>query len=79
MILPYHLIIALAQVKPEPNAANTTKSPLFTFPSDNPQVKIDYVMYYPENRWRVLKTEVIQDTVASDHCAYLVTIELLDN
>jgi endonuclease/exonuclease/phosphatase family metal-dependent hydrolase len=55
------------------------EKPLFTFPSDNPQVKIDYVMYYPENRWRVLKTEVIQDTVASDHCAYLVTIELLDN
>ncbi|MCD4736388.1 MAG: endonuclease/exonuclease/phosphatase family protein [Bacteroidales bacterium] len=54
-------------------------NPQPTFPSDNPQIKIDYVMYYPKNRWKIFKTEVIQDTVASDHCAYLVTIELLDN
>ncbi|MGW9685055.1 endonuclease/exonuclease/phosphatase family protein [Flagellimonas sp. 2504JD1-5] len=49
-----------------------------TFPSDNPRVKIDYVMFYPKNRWRVLNKEVISDTYASDHCAYLVTLELLD-
>ena len=54
-------------------------SPMPTFPSDDPQIKIDYVMYYPKNRWKILKTEVIQDTMASDHCAYLVTMELLDN
>lgn len=49
-----------------------------TFPSDNPVVKIDYVMFYPKNRWRVLETEIICDTIASDHCAYLVTLELLE-
>ena len=49
----------------------------FTFPSSDPRVKIDYVMYYPKNRWRVLETKVIQDKVASDHCAYLVVLELL--
>lgn len=49
----------------------------FTFPSDKPTKKIDYVMYYPKNKWRVLKTEVIADPIASDHCAYLVTLELL--
>lgn len=49
----------------------------FTYPSDNPIKKIDYVMFYPKNRWRVLKTEVIQNSIASDHCAYLVTLELL--
>ena len=54
-------------------------NPQFTFPSENPQKKIDYVMCYPKNMWKILKTEVVQDTVASDHCAYLVTIELLDN
>jgi len=54
-------------------------NPILTFPSDDPQKKIDYVMYYPKDKWKVLKTEVIQDTVASDHCAYLVTMELLDN
>ncbi len=51
---------------------------IYTFPSDNPVKKIDYVMFYPKSRWRVLKTEVIQDTIASDHCAYLVILELLD-
>lgn len=49
-----------------------------TFPSKNPRIKIDYVMYYPKNRWRVHATEVIQDSIASDHCAYLVTLELLE-
>ena len=48
-----------------------------TYPSVNPSRKIDYVMFYPKNKWRVLKTEVIQDSIASDHCAYLVTLELL--
>ena len=49
-----------------------------TFPSANPLVKIDYVMFYPKNRWKTVETKVIQDSVASDHCAYLVTIELLN-
>lgn len=53
------------------------KKPKPTFPSNNPTNKIDYVMFYPKNRWRVLETEVIQDSIASDHCAYMVTIELL--
>jgi endonuclease/exonuclease/phosphatase family metal-dependent hydrolase len=50
----------------------------YTYPSSNPVKKIDYVMYYPEDRWRVIDTRVIEDSVASDHCAYLVTLELLD-
>ncbi|MDY7396704.1 endonuclease/exonuclease/phosphatase family protein [Aureibaculum sp. 2210JD6-5] len=50
----------------------------YTYPSDNPTKKIDYVMFYPKSRWRVLETKIIQDTIASDHCAYLVVLELLD-
>lgn len=50
----------------------------YTFPSSDPRKKIDYVMCYPKNRWKVLEASVIQDTVASDHCAYLVILELLD-
>lgn len=50
----------------------------FTFPSSEPNRKIDYVMFYPRNRWKVLETKVIQDDIASDHCAYLVILELLD-
>ncbi len=53
------------------------RNPEPTFPSDNPTKKIDYVMFYPKDKWKVLKTEVIQDSIASDHCAYLVTIELI--
>jgi len=53
-------------------------NPKPTYPSDNPKKKIDYVMFYPKHRWKVLKTEVIQDSYASDHCAYLVTLQLLD-
>ena len=52
-------------------------NPQPTFPSNNPTKKIDYVMFYPEDRWKVLSTEVIQDSIASDHCAYLVTLELI--
>ncbi len=53
------------------------KKPKATYPSTNPKIKIDYVMFYPKHRWKVIKREVICDTIASDHCAYLVTLELL--
>lgn len=58
--------------------SHNKQNPQPTYPAINPTRKIDYVMFYPKNRWRVLETEVIQDTIASDHCAYLVTLELLD-
>lgn len=54
------------------------EKPKPTFPSDNPIKKIDYVLLYPKTHWKVLKTEVIQDSIASDHCAYLVTIQLIE-
>jgi endonuclease/exonuclease/phosphatase family metal-dependent hydrolase len=47
-----------------------------TYPSAGPTKKIDYVMHRPENAWRVLSTEVICDAIASDHCAYMVELEL---
>jgi len=53
-------------------------NPKPTFPSDNPRIKIDYVMFYPKNKWRVIETQVIHNSTASDHCAYLVTLELLE-
>jgi len=48
-----------------------------TFPSDGPGAKIDYILYGPPERWRVLESRVICDTVASDHCALLSVLELL--
>ena len=48
-----------------------------TFPSDNPIKKIDYVLFRPANRWRVLEVKVIDEKVASDHRPVLVVLELL--
>ncbi|RLD23947.1 MAG: hypothetical protein DRI71_03995 [Bacteroidetes bacterium] len=59
-------------------SAYNKENPQPTFPSSSPVRKIDYVMFYPNDNWRVLSTEVIQDSIASDHCAYLVTLELLE-
>jgi endonuclease/exonuclease/phosphatase family metal-dependent hydrolase len=52
-------------------------NPEATFPSSKTTVKIDYVMLYPKEKWKTLKSEVICDSIASDHCALLVTTELL--
>lgn len=49
-------------------------NPAPTFPSSNPDIKIDYVLFRPAGRWTVQETRVIQDKVASDHCAYLVVL-----
>lgn len=59
-------------------ASYDKENPEPTYPSNNPSVKIDYVMYYPKNKWIVHETKVIQDSIASDHCAYLVTLELVN-
>lgn len=52
-------------------------APAFTFPSHAPDKKIDYVMFYPPNRWKVLEKKVVCDEIASDHCGYLVVLELM--
>jgi endonuclease/exonuclease/phosphatase family metal-dependent hydrolase len=49
---------------------------LLTFPSDLPIKTIDYVMYIPKNKWKLISEETICDKVASDHCAYMVILEL---
>ncbi len=53
--------------------------PSLTFPSSEPIKRIDYVMFLPANRWRVLESTVIDEKVASDHCPLLVVLELLQN
>lgn len=53
----------------------TTLEP--TFPSDDPKGKIDYIMYTPKKAWKVLESKTICDEIASDHCGYLVVLELL--
>ena len=57
-------------------ATDQKQPPSPTIPSDNPRKKIDYVMVHPADQWEVIETQVICDAVASDHCAYLVTLKL---
>lgn len=59
------------------SASYDKNNPEPTFPSDDPRIKIDYVMHLPTKRWETLDTKVICDSIASDHCAYLVTLKLL--
>lgn len=48
-----------------------------TIPATNPKAKIDYILFRPAHRWRVLETRVIDEQVASDHCPVLTVLELL--
>ncbi len=59
-------------------AAYRGEKTAFTYPSDQPDKKIDYVMFYPRARWRVLERRAICDPIASDHCGYLVVLALQD-
>lgn len=42
-----------------------------TYSSEKPEKKIDYILYRPANRWEVIETRVVCDSIASDHCAVL--------
>ena len=48
-----------------------------TFPSVKPARKIDYIMYKPKGRWKVVEVRVIDEKVASDHCPVFAVLELL--
>jgi endonuclease/exonuclease/phosphatase family metal-dependent hydrolase len=52
-------------------------NPQPTFPSTKPSRRIDYIMYKPKNRWKVVEVRVIKEKVASDHCPVLAVLELL--
>jgi len=56
---------------------SSARNPQSTFPSSSPRRRIDYVLFRPANRWRVIETRVIEEKVASDHCPLLVVLELL--
>ncbi|WOD42650.1 endonuclease/exonuclease/phosphatase family protein [Hwangdonia lutea] len=49
-----------------------------TYPAVNPKIKIDYILYRPANRWRVIETKVIEEEKASDHRPVLSVLELID-
>jgi len=47
-----------------------------TCPADHPKSKIDYVLFKPAEKWRVIETHVIDEEVASDHRPFLAVLEL---
>lgn len=51
--------------------------PLLTFPAATPTRQIDFVLFRPANRWKVVEAKVIEEGVASDHRPLLVILELL--
>jgi endonuclease/exonuclease/phosphatase family metal-dependent hydrolase len=48
-----------------------------TFPAKKPARRIDYIMYKPKDRWKVVEVRVIDEKVASDHCPVFVVLELM--
>jgi len=57
------------------DAAEDNQQP--TFPSKKPTRRIDYIMYKPKGRWKVVEIKVIDEKVASDHCPVFAVLELL--
>lgn len=51
---------------------------LFTFPAEEPQRQIDYVLFRTVERWKVLDTRVLAEPVASDHRPIFAELELLE-
>lgn len=66
----------IKQLENEWTPTHKKTKPAFTYPADNPHKKIDYIMYSPANRWKVIKQKTICNPVASDHCAYFAILEL---
>lgn len=50
--------------------------PLPTVPVKAPTRQIDYVLYRPAGRWKVVEVRVLDEAVASDHRAILAVLEL---
>lgn len=57
---------------------SATPSALLTFPAHKPDRQIDFVLYRPAGRWRVIESRVLDEPVASDHRPLLVVLELVD-
>jgi endonuclease/exonuclease/phosphatase family metal-dependent hydrolase len=52
-------------------------NPKPTHPSTRPARKIDYIMYKPKDRFKVVEVRVIEEKVASDHCPVFAVLELM--
>lgn len=55
-------------------SANAT--PLPTIPVDKPRQQIDFVLFTPAQRWKVIDVRVLDEAIASDHRAIFAELEL---
>ncbi len=58
---------------------SSQKTSFLTFPSDAPEIKIDYILFSPAQKWEIVESQAICDTIASDHCAVLSVLRLKKN
>ena len=56
----------------------TNAKDLATFPAAKPEKQIDYVFVRPAERWKVIETRVLDESVASDHRGVLAVVQRLD-
>lgn len=53
----------------------TDREGMLTFPAPKPNRQLDYVLFRPAERFRVISAQVIKEPVASDHRPLLVELE----
>jgi len=53
----------------------TASGPMFTFPAKEPKKQIDFVLFRPTGRLRVVEARVLEEETASDHRPLLVAVE----
>lgn len=60
---------------------NASKSPASaaTFPSDQPEIEIDYIFSGPPERWHPAIAEVIPESITSDHRPVMTELLLIRN
>lgn len=54
-----------------------TSETMVTFPAELPDRQLDYVATYPETSWRIVKAEVLDEPIASDHRPFMVQVQWL--
>lgn len=55
------------------------EKPMATVPVNQPTKQIDFILYRPEDRWKVVEVKVLDEAVASDHRAIFAILELQPN
>lgn len=54
----------------------TNEQAMPTIPVVNPTRQIDFILFSPAERWKVIQTRVLDETIASDHRAIFSVLEL---